>query len=142
MIKDWIEARVWQLGTIGASAAAVGLGVALLVSGARLKDAQAARDHLQIAIDQPVTGWAARLTTCQNNTATLQASITGQNAQIDALKAEGVRRTAAAAAALADAQKETVKARANAAEIMKPLVGVDTCQRVNEADERLLEALK
>lgn len=138
----WIEARIWQVGTIGASAAAIGLGIALLVSGARLKDAEAARDKLQASITAPGTGWAARLTTCQNNVVTLGSAIQTQNDAIKRTGEESAARLAAASAALKAAQRDNARAEAKVAALMKPLVGVNTCQRVIEADERLLESLK
>jgi len=73
---------------------------------------------------------------------TLQAGIDEQNGKIDALKADGARRMAEAEKALAAAQRDAAKAQTKITALMKPLVGVDTCQRVIEADERLLETLK
>jgi hypothetical protein len=138
----WLEARAWQVGTIGAAAVALGLAVALSISTARLHDAQTARDALQASIDAPGTGWAARLTTCTNNTATLKAGIEAQNGQIEGLRAEGAKRLAEADKAVTAAQRDAAKAQAKIAALMKPLVGADTCLRVIEADERLLETLK
>lgn len=138
----WLEARVWQVGTIGATAVAFGLAIALSISTARLHDAQADRDALRTSIETPVTGWAARLTTCQNNTASLRAGIEAQNGQIDALKADGAKRLAAANAAIAAADKRAASDQVRIAKLLKPLVGADTCQRVIEADERLLESLR
>lgn len=138
----WLEARVWQFGTIVASVMAFGLAIALSISGARLHDAQTSRDALQASIDAPVTGWAARLTTAQNNAATLEDEIKDRNATIDAMGKDSARRLATASAALAEADKRAASDQARIAKLMKPLVGVDTCQRVIEADERLLESLR
>lgn len=138
----WLEARVWQFGTVVATLAAFGLAITLSIANARLHDAQTSRDALQASIDTPVTGWAARLTTAKNNAATLDAAIKAQNATIDAMGKDSARRLATASAALAEADKRTASDQARIAKLMKPLVGVDTCQRVIEADERLLESLK
>lgn len=138
----WLEARVWQFGTAVATLAAFGLAISLSITTARLHDAQKSRDALQASIDTPVTGWAARLTTCQNNTETLQAGIAAQNGQVEGLRAEGAKRMAEAQAALVAAEKRAAADQDRIAKLMKPLVGVDTCQRVIEADERLLESLK
>lgn len=138
----WLEARVWQIGTAVATVTAFGLAVALSTTTARLHDAQTAAAALTASIDAPVTGWAARLTTCQNNTATLDAGIAAQNGQIDALKVDGAKRLAEADKAVSAAQRDAAKSEAKIAALMKPLVGADTCLRVIEADERLLETLK
>jgi chromosome segregation ATPase len=142
MIMQWLEARAWQIGAIAAGAAALGMAVSLSIANARLHDAQATRDALQASIDAPVTGWAARLTTAQNNAATLEATIKSRNDQIDAMGKDSKRRLDEAAAALAAADKRAASDQARIDKLMKPLVGVGTCQRVIEADQRLLESLK
>lgn len=138
----WLEARVWQIGTTVATVTAFGLAVALSTTTARLHDAQTAAAALTASIDAPVTGWAARLTTCQNNTATLDAAIQSQNAAIKRNGEEAAARLAMASAALSAAQRDAAKSEVKIAALMKPLVGADTCLRVIEADERLLESLK
>jgi len=137
-----LEARVWQFGTIGATAVAFGLAIALSIATARLHDAQVSRDALTASIETPVTGWAARLTTARNNASVLETSIGDQNAKIDALSKDSAARLALATAALAAADKRAAGDQARIAKLLKPLVGSNTCQRVIEADERLLESLK
>lgn len=138
----WLEARVWQLGTIGATAMAFALAVSLSIATARLHDAQTAAAALTASIDAPVTGWAARLTTCQNNTASLESAIAERNARIDALAADSARRLAEATKAVTAAQRQASQAEAKVQTIMKPLVGADQCLRFIEADERLMGSLK
>lgn len=137
----WLEARVWQIGTIGATAMAFGLAIALSISTARLHDARADADALTAAIEAPVTGWAARLTTCQNNGLVLQAGIESQNAAIKRNGEESAKRLADAEKALSAAQRQAGLAEAKVKAIMKPLVGSDQCVRFIEADERLMESL-
>ena len=142
MIVQWIEARVWQIGAIGGGLVAAGLAVSLALTTANLHRVEKERDDVRASITAPVTGWAARLTTAQNNAGRLQASIDDQNARIDALGRDSAARLAAAEKALTAAQRGQAAAEAKVAKIMKPLVAADLCLRVQEADARLLESLK
>ena len=142
MIKEWIEARVWQIGAIGGGLVAAGLAVSLALTTANLHRIEKERDEVRASITAPVTGWAARLTTAQNNAATLEARIKDQNARIDALGRDSAVRLAEADKALTAAQRGQAAAEAKVAKIMKPLVAVDSCARVYEADQRLLESLR
>jgi hypothetical protein len=69
------------------------------------------------------------LSTCRTNTATLQASLTDQNAKVDALKAAGDVATANADAALAEAKAGREKASQTVAAILaaKPATA-DLCK--------------
>lgn len=142
MIKEWIEARVWQIGAIGGGLVAAGLAVSLAITAANLHRVEKERDDVRASITAPVTGWAARLTTAQNNAATLEGRVKDQNARIDALGRDSAARLAEAEKALTAAQRGQAVAEAKVAKIMKPLVGADTCLRVIEADERLMESLR
>ena len=141
-VLDKIRAAGWQIGAVTAGLAAVGLAVAVLAGHAQLKAARADRDQARAAIEAPVTGWAARLAQCQLNAGALQRAIDGQNAAIKANGEESARRLQAAAEAVDQAQRGAARAEAKVAALMKPLAGFDTCARVIEADQRLLESLK
>lgn len=139
---DKIRAAGWQIGAIAAGVAAVGLTASVLWGQAQLKAARAERDQVRAAIEAPGTGWAARLAQSQLNNVTLQRAIDGQNAAIKANSEESARRLQAATEAVDQAKRDTARSKAKVAALMKPLSGFDTCARVIEADQRLLESLK
>ena len=136
-----LTGQLWKVGAIGAGVAAAGLAISLALTTANLHRVEKERDDVRTSITAPVTGWAARLTTAQNNAATLEARIKDQNARIDAMGKESAARLAEADRSLVAAQRGQAAAEAKVAKIMKPLVAADMCLRVREADARLLESL-
>lgn len=138
----FLTGRLWQVGAIGAGVLAAGLAISLALTSANLHRVEKERDDVRASIEAPVTGWAARLTTAQDNASRLKAAVDDQNARIDALGRDSAARIAEAEKGLAAAQRGQAAAEAKVAKIMKPLVGADTCLRVIEADERLMESLR
>lgn len=120
----------------------IAVGLLALYNAGFVSGRKAGRAEVTATIEQPVTGWKARLSTCQESSDVLLGSIDTQNAAIEALRKDGEVRLAEADKALTKAQKGQAAAEAKVAKIMKPLVGVDTCMRVIEADERLMESLR
>lgn len=142
VVGAWLKPRAFSLISLVAHVLTIALSVAYLVASARLRDAVAQRDALQASIDAPVTGWAARLATCQGNAGVLQAGIKTQSTAIDELGAEGRKRLAAAEADLVAARKDTARAQARVSALLQPLSAGDACRRAVEADDRFLEALR
>ena len=138
----FLTGRLWQAGAIGAGVVAAGLAISLAITSANLHRVEKERDDVRASITAPVTGWAARLTTAQNNVGTLERRIADQNVRIDALGRDSAARLAEAERGLAAAQRGQAAAETKIAAIMKPLVAVDSCARVYEADHRLLETLR
>lgn len=69
-------------------------------------------------IENPETGYIARLATCHANVTTLRGSIDEQNAAIDGLKRESAARTAEAEAELAKARTAISAAERRAGTIL------------------------
>lgn len=84
----------------------------------------------------------ADLDQCHANGRALNAAIDGQNVAIQANSAADLAKLATASTELTRAQRETREAQSVVAQLMRPLVGVDTCARVLEVDRRFLETLK
>jgi hypothetical protein len=138
VIAAWLAAQAWKIGTGVASAAALGLSVALMIS-----QAQHGADVRKIAShEETIRGLGAMLTQCRENTTMLEGAIRTQNTAIATQAAEGAKRLAAAEQGLATAQAATLAAERRIGVLMRPLVGADTCQRMIEMDERVLEDLK
>ena len=79
----------------------------------------------------------------RENSAALQQGLDAQNAQVLALRDAGVKSSAAAMQAAADAHAAGDKLRAQAAAIgAKPPQGGDACARVLNVDAKLMETLK
>lgn len=139
----WLEAQGWKIGAGVATLVALILGWQLIVADARNDQLARAVDTLQQSIDAPVTGWAARLAQAQTNVATLQTSLDGQTAAVNAAAAESARRQTEAEAAVQAAQAAIAAARRRADDILAlKLTGADTCTRLLEVDAAFLEMLK
>lgn len=85
-------------------------------------------DTLTAQIDDPKTGWRARLSQCKDNVTVLDAAVAGQNASIAAMKAESDAASARAAEAVKAAQVASTKARRDAVAIMARRPTGDVCE--------------
>lgn len=137
-----LRARAWQLGTLGAGAAAVLLAVTLGVTTLQKNAAVRERDALHAQINDPVTGHIAEAARCAANTRRLDAALTAQAAAVDDLQAESARRIAAAERGWRDAQRAAAAARFRADRLAAaPIAGETLCERIEDADRTVLEIL-
>jgi len=139
----WVQAQAWKLGTFGAAAVALLLGVLLLVEKAETGRLTAANAALSDAIYNPQTGYIAQLSQCHTNVESLKASLDSQSTKVKALEADSNRRLAAAEEDLAEARATAARleVRADATLDYRP-AGADACARVEDVRRKYLEALK
>lgn len=98
---------------------------------------------LAARIDDPKTGYIARLATSERNSDGLLAQIKDQNKLIAALSAAGAKKKSAAGAQVAAAQKDAAAgAAAMASFVGSAPSGGSVCARVIGVDGRFLEMLK
>lgn len=98
-------------------------------------DLVSAEEHLASAREQ--------LSRCQSNRKALEASITEQNAEVDAFARIQAGRVAAAEKVAQLAAKGRVDAELRAAKLLKSQPqGVDACARFSSADRLVLESLR
>ncbi|MDR7062002.1 MULTISPECIES: hypothetical protein [unclassified Sphingopyxis] len=139
-----------MLGTLQDKLIAGGLAVALTVSvGGNIKQGFTARDlrttvrTFDKQLNDPKTGYVARLTTCKANNQILSVGIDRQNASIATNAARGAAAVADATRSVADAQVKTAEAQRKATAILNTQPSGDTaCAKVLDVDARLLESLK
>lgn len=87
--------------------------------------------------------WAAALSQCHENGATLRSALDAQNASVAALGNDSAQRLQAAQAAVRTGQGALAQAQAQSAAILAvPPAGFDACSRVLAVDRQLLETLK
>lgn len=112
-----------------ATAAALGLAVLLGVTRVELAGSRHHAEGLEASISAPVTGWAARLATCQANGVTLKTALDSQNAAVGRLKAESDARLAQSAKAVSAARSvaESFRQQAAATLAAKP-TSPDACK--------------
>lgn len=133
----------WKLATAGLAAVSIGLGVYTAVVSLDRARIEVERKSLEQQIQDPKTGYVARLAQAETNVVTARAAVDQQNATLQS-------KSAADAAALADLSKQVAQANAATAAantkidrlLKTPLAGADACARMNDADKRLLETLK
>lgn len=138
----WIEKQAWKIASAGLLILVISLGVALVRMTVDRNDTEKQRAALELSIEKPVTGWRSRLLTCQDNGERLKGAISDQNQRITDLGAASDAKIKEATKAVDAANKQSAKAEAKIKDLMRPLVGADTCLRVIEADERLLRSLQ
>lgn len=129
---------------------AIGLAAALTISvGGNVKQAFTARDlrttvrTLDRQLNDPKTGYIARLTTCTANNQILSGGIDRQNASIAANAARGAIAIADATRSVAAAQVKTAEAQREATAILNVRPSGETaCERLLDLDSRFLESIK
>lgn len=139
MIRDWIEARAWQVGTVAASVAAVTLGgcAAVLVFQKAGLERDVARMETRL---ETLRG---DLDTCRRNTRDLSGAIEQQNAEIKRISDEGVTRLSAATVAVNEARAATAAVQSRLNRLLNaPATGGTVCERLDEVDRAVLESLK
>lgn len=125
-----------------AAGAALALGLALIASQLTLattkKDLRAER----AAITAPVTGWAARLATCQSNAASTEGALKDQNNQLASQKKAVDQKLAAAEQLAAVAARGRARAEASVSSLLAFKPAADECKAFLEADALVLEQLR
>lgn len=136
---SWIEARIWQVGTVAAGAAAIGFAGALVVANVqkgRLSDEVERLNGRVATLDRD-------LRTCRRNARDLELTINDQNDKIAAQAEAGKRATAAAAAALARVEQENRRLGVRVAVLLAaPADAEDQCERVRQVDRAVQEAFR
>jgi len=129
-------------GGIAAAIAAV-LVLGLGVQTARLAGAHGDVAKLTDRIENPRTGYIAKLSTCQGNVAGLESAVKAQNNAVAAMGAESARKMDAASIAVTAAIQGRASAEGRAAKLLRaPPAGIDACARMQAADSAVLETLQ
>jgi hypothetical protein len=113
------------------------LAAALAMQGGTLKRVTGERDRARAALVNPATkrAWqfeaerdARALTTCQGSVTRLEGSVRTQNDAVEAAKAEGARRAAAAVQAARDLRGARAVAESRSRDVMDATVDGATCE--------------
>lgn len=132
----------WKLGTIGAGIVALVLSALLLSSYFETRSLTHQRDALAVEINDPQTGFIAKLAQAHTNTAQLQAGFEHQIVVMRAAAADNARVLASTRAALAAA---TATARANQNRVdtlmAAPPQGNTLQARITDVDNRIMQDL-
>lgn len=136
----------WKIATLGAGVVAAILGFLLFTSHLENKSLVAERDRLVLRIEDPKTGFIARLTQANANVVTLQGAVKSQNEKIAAagVKAEADRQQLERLRkelALAQAETAKMQTRLNQFMATKPQ-GNSLSERITDIDGRILKDLK
>lgn len=136
---NWIEARIWQIGTIGCAVVALGLAVSLGV--VIFQKTGLERDIAQH--ETTIERLSGDLRTCRANTETLEDVIDASNAEIQRVAQAGADKLRAAEEAVAAARGETNRLNARINLLMTtPALGQTVCERVEEVDRAVQEAFQ
>jgi hypothetical protein len=132
----------WKIGTIAAGIIALSLVGALTLSKIEAHRLRVERNTLFDDIHNEATGYVVRLATSRNSVLTLETSITEQNIRIAELEIESANRIAESAQQIDAARADALAAQSRVAAILaRPIVSAGRCDRVEEVDLRILEAL-
>jgi hypothetical protein len=120
----------------------VGAGVAVGLEAKRADKAEARTADAIEKITGP-NGWAARLEQCRSNERSLNGALSTQNAAVDALKAEGERRTQNSARALQAAQRASRDAGNRITALLnRQPVSSDELEQCREAQKLIRETIR
>lgn len=136
------SALAWPTALVGA-VASVALGVTVAVQHFEMRSLQASNSALHAEIEDPHTGWAARLAQSETNAAGLNLQIADTNRKLQVQSDLSERVVAGLQKQVAKANADAVASRNKIAAILMttPLVGATVCDRYDDADKRLLEIL-
>lgn len=134
---------LWKAGAVAGGVAAVALGGALIVKSFEMASVDKQRATLQMAIDDPKTGYVARIAQSETNVAGLQVAVASRDKAITDLSAADAARLAAMTKAVAAAQALSFgDARKLAIYSATPPAGADQCAQVLDIDGRVRDLLK
>lgn len=138
-VVQWFEARAWQTGTVVASAAAVGLAIALTVTSF-----QKAGLERELATEKAAVALAGRdLDRCSSNVATLESKIDFANAEIIRVSRAGADKLRIAEDAIAAARSQNARLNSRIDLLLQtPALGATQCERFLEIDRAVQEAIK
>lgn len=145
MVEAWLLVKAFLTSKVGLALIAIAAAIGALLLFGHMRYAAGVTDgkaQVQASIDAPLTGWSARLAQSEANYAKLKLTADGQTAELRAKSAADAATLASATKDLTAAQATTATYAAKIATLMKPLVGIDTCARVMDADQRLLGTLQ
>ena len=130
----------WKIGAVGAGVLNLVIGFFLISAHIENQAIADQRDQLQSSINDPVTGYVARLTTAQNNVAVLTRTVQRQNqalmtnAEIARARLEETR------AKLNAAQRESQRLKRQIDAFVAQEIEGDTLEeRVRDVDERAMK---
>lgn len=131
MLTDLLGIK-WKIGTFGFGIAAIALGVACFMLSGQVDDLTKQLGIVRIDLAQ-----------ARANSATLEAALSDQNADLERFAADSKQRLDAANRALAEAQKRSKVAQQRVTLLLdRPIKGSTLEERVLEVDARVLESLK
>lgn len=137
-----------SLGPYLAGAAAVALGLALLVAGvqtARLKHAKSDLNAARASLIDPASRrtWKAVAESAIGSRDACLVSLGKQNAALAVHQAESARQLGIAAREVAEANRGRASAEARAARLLAhPPAGIDACARSEAAYQAVMESLR
>lgn len=132
--------QLWKLATGAAAVALLVLGFMLTTSYLQNRDLSKQRDVLSARINDPATGYIAKLAQARTNVETLKVEVERQNAAYDKLSVESQAALKAAQARLAAAQAETRALERKVAGFLATAPkGATLDERVRDIDERAMK---
>jgi len=142
ILPSVITSNLWKVATGGAALIGIVLSALLLASYFENRSLMVQTTKLQTSINDPMTGYVARLAQATTNVATLKHEIEVQNKAYDQLSAESKALLAAKQVELAKAQEQTrlMTVRLNGFLATKPQ-GATLEDRVRDIDNRGMEEM-
>lgn len=142
-VTGFVSGQLWKLTT--AAAVVVALGFAGWLVAVKIENGHLTRTNaaLSDSINNPATGYIAKLAQAHTNVATLTGALADQNAKLTAKSAKDAAALAAAQKALTNAKASVaaLQKRARATLAYKP-VGETSCARTADVIKNYLEGLK
>lgn len=133
----------YQIVAYALAATLVAASMSLVFAKIEVRHLKKVNTRLEQLINDPATGYVAKLAQSHSNAANLEARIEQQNQAFLLMQKQGAEALAATVERLAVSQKATKAAEARAAALLsRAPQGVGLEARVSDVDARVLEALK
>lgn len=130
----------WKIGAVGAGVLNLVIGFFLISAHIENQSIAKQRDQLQASINDPVTGYVARLTTAQNNVATLTRTVQLQNQAIRSNAEIARARLEETRAKLLATQRESQRLQRQVDIFLSQKIEGETLEeRIRDVDQRAMK---
>lgn len=139
-MPDFLTGKLWKFGAIGGALVSLVLGGLLIAAKIEIGVLEDDKKELSDSINNPVTGYAARLQQSNANVAVLKAAVVDQNQKLEALAVQSARDLERTRREIALVKRENRELQGTVDDFLaQPVAGDTLGDRIMDVDRRAIE---